>query len=152
MSRQLSLFSFVKVKKTKSENITKVVKSTLDSLISQVVDMEKKDRKNLTDYTMTKEKLQLWPKDERFFFWDTPGGIPSQDGKKVSWIQIDAVKESFKCWVCQKYPRICNSNNKVTVGCSQWHKNYLTRHDDEKHKVCLPAYILLIFLNSPPIF
>ena len=131
MSRQLSLFSYLK--KSKKENIENIVKATVESL--EIVEEEKKQKKNVTDYLMTKEKLQIWPKDEKFYFWETPGGIPSStnEGKNISWLNIDAVNERFMCWVCQKYPQISNQNNKVTVGCSVWHRNYLIRHEDEKH-------------------
>ena len=133
MSRQLTLFSFAK--KARPENTTKVVKSVLDDIVMKVVDTERKKKKNASDLSMTKDKLELWPKDEKFFFWNTPGGVPSPSGKKQSWIHIDAEKVTFTCWVCLKYPNINNKYNKVTMDCSSWHKNYLSRNDDEKHKV-----------------
>ena len=79
---------------------------------------------------MTSEKLKLWPKDDTFHFWD------KNVEKSVSWIEIDAEKETFTCWVCKKYPEIANENNKVTKGCSTWHKNYLIRHKNhDSHEV-----------------
>ena len=69
MSRQLSLFSYLK--KFKKENIENIVKATVESLVNEIVEEEKKQKKNVTDYLMTKEKLQIWPKDEKFYFWET---------------------------------------------------------------------------------
>ena len=138
------------MKKSKKENIENIVKATVESLVNEIVEEEKKQKKNVTDYLMTKEKLQIWPKDEKFYFWETPGGIPSStnEGKKISWLNIDAVNERFMCWVCQKYPQISNQNNKVTVGCSVWHRNYLIRHEDEKHKVSLFVFHTPVSNNS----
>ena len=66
MSRQLSLFSYLK--KSKKENMENIVKATVESLVNEIVEEEKKQKKNVTDYLMTKEKLQIWPKDEKFYF------------------------------------------------------------------------------------
>ena len=45
--------------------------------------------------------------------------------KSVSRIEIDAEKEIFTCWICKKYPVVANEINKVTEGCSMWHRNPL---------------------------
>ena len=66
MSRQLTLFSFTK--KARPENTTKVVKSVFDDIAMKVVDTERKKKKNARDLSITKDKLELWPKDEKFFF------------------------------------------------------------------------------------
>ena len=103
-----------------------------------------RERKRRTPaiYLWRKINWSFWPKDEKLFFWNTPGGVPSPSGKKKSWIHIDAEKETFTCWVCLKYPNINNKYNKVTMGCSSWHKNYLSRNDDEKHKVSLISFLV----------
>ena len=44
---------------------------------------------------MTTEKLQLWSKDDNCQFWDTAGGKPSDNGKKVWWISADSTTETF---------------------------------------------------------
>ena len=138
MSKQLSIFSLLKKKNNAplQEDTNKVVKSCLDDIIGKIVLREQNETKRKkTDYIMTPDKLELWPKDERFFFWDTPGGKPTNDStKKIPWIKIDAKLETFSCWVCQEFRSLCNKENKVTTGCSLWHRNYLTRHDDNKHK------------------
>ena len=81
MSRQLTLFSFAK--KARPENTTKMVKSVLHDIAMKVVDTERKKKKNTSDLSMTKDKLELRPKDEKFFSWNTPGGVPSPSGKKT---------------------------------------------------------------------
>ena len=116
MSRQLSLFSYLK--KSKKENIENIVKATVESLVNEIVEEEKKH-----SLALMKEK-------------------------KISWLNIDAVNERFMCWVCQKYPQISNQNNKVTVGCSVWHRNYLIRHEDEKYKVSLFVFHTPVSNNS----
>ena len=144
MSRQLSLFSYMRT--PQNENIKNVVKTTLNSIISNVVENERKAKKSSTDYAMTTEKLQLWPKDEKFQFCDTRGGKPTDNGKKVSWISIDTTTETFCCWVCAKYPNMNNNNNKVTSGCSLWHRNYLMRYMEDKHEVSYSNVLLSSFI------
>ena len=160
MAKQLNLFSMLKRKSTviSSTNAAKrnklmlevnpVVQDVLENIIEQIVEKEKKTaaaKKTNTDYVMTKEKMQYWPKDNKFHFWDTENGKPSSDGKKISWIKIDTENDVFRCWVCDMYPGISNQKNKVTGGCNVWHRNYLIRHNnDDKHQV---IFIFQLFLS-----
>ena len=85
---------------------------------------------------MSREKIEAWPKDDAFKFWDTAGGKPGKDKTKtITWLEISELEEIFTSWICQKFPSVCNKENKVTKGCKTWHRNYLLRHDDIKHKV-----------------
>ena len=127
MAKQLTLFSCIK-----KENAPMIIRDVLKTVVDQVVLNEKNEGKKTSDYKMTSEKLQLWPKDDAFQFWD------KNLEKSISWIEIDAEKETFTCWVCRKYPGVANEHNKVTEGCRMWHRNYLTRHkNDESHKVII---------------
>ena len=94
---------------------------------------QREGNKKSSDFVMTKENL--WLQDETFQFWDTIDGKPSKTGKKISWISTDIVHETFISWVCEIYPKIKNTKNKVANGCSLWHCNYLIRHDDSNHQV-----------------
>ena len=69
---------------------------------------QREGNKRLSDYVMTKEKINLWLQDETFQFWDTIDGKPSKTGKKIPWISTDIFHETFICWVCEKYPKIKN--------------------------------------------
>ena len=168
MSRQLSLFSYLKPKGSKrrcssneidlvpaSSDVDKDVKACVNKILEDVVNIIDESanknvnifksnnvlKKNKTDY-MTIEKKESWKKDEKFKFWDTPNGKPISDSsKKISWFRCNEMEETFTCWVCQKYPTVQNKENKVTLGCSVWHRNYLIRHDDNKHQV-------IFFLNE----
>ena len=157
--RQMSLFSFLT---PKVENKEKIVTTVLEKLVDDVVRGEedvyivnkpvnnvnkqtsKPPKKNPTDYIMTTEKINQWSNDERFKFWDTPNGKPVDDKSKfISWFDYVQNGETFTCWVCKKYPNLNNKENKVTMGCSRWHINYLIRHDDNKHKV----FIFYFFIS-----
>ena len=70
---------------------------------------------------MSREKIEAWSKNDAFKFWDTADGSESE--------------EIFARWICQKFPSVCNKENKVMQGCKTWHRNYLLRHDDIKHKI-----------------
>ena len=37
--------------------------------------------------------------------------------KGPTWIEIDAEKQIFTCWIYEKYPGVANKENKVTEGC-----------------------------------
>ena len=156
MAKQLNLFSMLKrkssvisstnAKRNKSKlEVNPVAQDVLETIIEIIEKEEKIANKNSTDYIMTKEKIQSWPNDNKFHFWDTKNGKPSSDGKKISWIKIDTENDVFRCWVCDMYPGISNQKNKVTGGCNMWHRNYLIRHNnDDRHKV---IFIFQLFLS-----
>ena len=50
-------------------------------------------------------------------------------------LEISELEEIFTCWICQKFPSVCNKENKVTKGCKTWYRNFLLPHDDTKHNV-----------------
>ena len=73
MSKQLSIFSLLKKKNNPplQEDTNKVVKSCLDDYHwKSCLQEQNETKRKKTDYIMTPDKLELWPKDERLFFWE----------------------------------------------------------------------------------
>ena len=109
---------------------------------------KKKKRKSETDYCMSREKTEAWSKDDAFKFWDTADGKPVKyKTKDITWLEISESEEIFTCRTCQKFPSVCNKENKVTQGCKTWHRNYLLRHDDIKHQVEFNQVYHKVFLK-----
>ena len=98
---------------------------------------QREGNKKSSDYVMTKVKINLWLQDETFQFWDTIDGKPSKTSKKYHVYQLTLFIKltlfMFICWVCEKYPKIKNTKNKVANGCSLWLR-IMTRHDSN-HQV-----------------
>ena len=113
MSRQLSLFSYLKPKGSKrrcssneidlvpaSSDVDKDVKACVNKILEDVVNIIDESanknvnifksnnvlKKNKTDYIMTIEKKESWKKDEKFKFWDTPNGKPISDSFKENFL------------------------------------------------------------------
>ena len=85
---------------------------------------------------MSREIIEAWSKDDAFKFWDTADRKPVKDKtKRITLLEISESVEIFACWICQKFPSVCNKENNGRKGCKIWHRKYLLRHDDIKHKV-----------------
>ena len=138
MSRQLSIFSYMKKTSNSSDNVNTSVNINTDILVEE--SGQRKGNKKSSDYVLTKEKINLWLQDETFQFRDAIDVKPSKTGKKRSWISTDILHETFICWVYEKYPKIKNTKHKVANGCSLWHCNYFIRHDDSNHQVRLKFF------------
>ena len=82
MSRQLSIFSYMKKTSNSSDNVNTSVNINTDILVEE--SGQRKGNKKSSDYVLTKEKINLWLQDETFQFWDAIDVKPSKTGKKRS--------------------------------------------------------------------
>ena len=119
-----------------ADNVAKKVEREEKDKTAKKKKRKKKEKKEKSeaDYCMSRKKIEAWSKDDAFKFGDTADGKPVENKtKRVTWLEISESEEIFTCWICQKFPSVCNKENKVTRGCKTWYINYLLHHDDIKH-------------------
>ena len=75
--------------------------------------MEKKSKSSEYKFSI----IKLWKYQKDFLFWNTPNEKPCNNpSKRVTWIEFDANKKKYWCWVCQQQKAVSNGNNEVTKG------------------------------------